>query len=351
MTDALDDSFGTGQPGSTTPSVLGDDTLNGNPVTAANVTLTPGTSPASGLLMNADGTISIAADTVPGRYAYPYTICSVADPTVCDTALASVVVDAVLDAVDDAFGVRTPGTTTESVLGNDTLNRNGATATTIALTPGTSPAPGLTMNADGTIAISATTPPGTYSYPYTICPLPMPTLKASSLREGAVDPTCDIATATIIVKAVITAAANTFSVQTTGTTTESVLSGDVMNGVPATLETVTLTPGTSPHAGMLNGGRRHGQDRRRKSRRHLRLPVHHLLKDRPDSLLAKRRPYHRGAGCPASASYRHRRHAAERDRSGHCCDRHCHGRPPPQTPPNRLTRKGRGASVARSAPP
>jgi hypothetical protein len=235
---AVDDSFGKITGGGTTPSVLGNDTLNGAPATIASVTLTPGTSPNPGLLMNPDGTITINPTTPPGSYSYPYKVCSTVDPTVCDTAIATVSVGSVIKATDDVFGVVAGGGTTSSVLGNDTLNGNAATPDNVVLTPGISPNPGLVMNPDGTITVAANTPPGTYSYPYTIC--------------SKVDPTvCSTAIATVTTPSKVDAADNDFGTVTGGGTTPSVLSGDTLNGNPATTTNITLTPGISPNPGLL----------------------------------------------------------------------------------------------------
>ena len=174
--------------GGNTPSVLDNDTLNGVPVTLATVTLAPGTSPNPGLSMNLDGTISIAPGTVAGTYVYQYTICEVLNPDNCDTAIATVVVSAaVIDAVDDTFPSVNGdnGGSTTTVLVNDTLNGVPVTLTTVTLTPGASPNPGLSMNPDGTISIAPGTAAGTYIYPYTICEV---------LNPG----NCDTATATVV---------------------------------------------------------------------------------------------------------------------------------------------------------
>lgn len=92
--DAVEDAFvpirsGTG---GTSPSVLGNDTLGGGPAQIGQVTLVPGDSPITGLVMNPDGTVTMAAGTPPGTYRYPYTLCEVLNPTNCDTADAIVVV-------------------------------------------------------------------------------------------------------------------------------------------------------------------------------------------------------------------------------------------------------------------
>ncbi|MBD9480014.1 OmpA family protein [Pseudoxanthomonas sp. PXM02] len=107
--DAVDDTFvpirsGTG---GTSPSVLGNDTLGGGPAQIGEVTLVPGSSPHAGLVMNPDGTVTIAVGTPPGTYRYPYTLCEVLNPSNCDTADAIVVVDGeALLRVTKTAGVR-----------------------------------------------------------------------------------------------------------------------------------------------------------------------------------------------------------------------------------------------------
>ncbi|CAN7249401.1 OmpA family protein [Pseudoxanthomonas sp. LjRoot143] len=93
--------------GGTSPSVLGNDTLGGGPAQIGQVTLVPGGSPHAGLVMNPDGTVTIAAGTPPGTYRYPYTLCEVLNPTNCDTADAIVVVSGeALLRVTKTAGVR-----------------------------------------------------------------------------------------------------------------------------------------------------------------------------------------------------------------------------------------------------
>jgi uncharacterized repeat protein (TIGR01451 family) len=76
----------------TTPSVLVNDTLNGVPVVPSEITLTPGTSPDAGIVMNPDGTITVSEDVVPGTYVYPYSICEIANPDNCVSSTATIVV-------------------------------------------------------------------------------------------------------------------------------------------------------------------------------------------------------------------------------------------------------------------
>ncbi len=234
--------------GGTTPeSVLDNDTLNGVAVVPTDVTLTPGTapSPADGSIsMNADGSITVAAGTTAGAYSYDYTICEVLNPTNCSGATATVnVAAATIAALADTPTAQngfTGGTTPESVLDNDTLNGVAVVPTDVTLTPGTAPSPAdgsISMNADGSITVAAGTTAGAYSYDYTICEVLNPT-------------NCSGATATVnVAAATIAALADTPTAQngfTGGTTPESVLDNDTLNGVAVVPTDVTLTPGTAP---------------------------------------------------------------------------------------------------------
>ena len=89
---ANDNSYTT-LPGQTTISVLNNDTLFGQPVTLATVTINPeGTLP-TGITLNSDGTVSIAQGTPAGTYTFNYIICSVANPLLCSTATVTIIVN------------------------------------------------------------------------------------------------------------------------------------------------------------------------------------------------------------------------------------------------------------------
>jgi hypothetical protein len=177
--DAVDNDYGTVAGGGRTGSVLLGDTLNGGPASLLNVVVTPGVSPNPGLVMNLDGTITVDPATPSGVYNYPYTICSKIDPTVCDTAIATLKVDPQITAWDDDYRGRAGGRT-PSVFENDTLNGKPVSPENVTLTPGESPDSGLVMNPDGTISIGADVPSGEYHYPYTICSIADPAVCATA---------------------------------------------------------------------------------------------------------------------------------------------------------------------------
>ncbi|MFD0724487.1 DUF7507 domain-containing protein, partial [Lysobacter brunescens] len=247
-------------------NVLVNDTLNGNPATLADTTITDviAATPIGGgpvpVLNPATGLVDVPAGTPAGTYTITYTLCEQLNPTNCSTTTVTVTVDAApIDAVDDNYPAvdGLVGATTASVLANDTLNGGAVTVGVggnATLTPGAAPTPtsgSIVMNADGTITIAPNTEAGTYTYPYTICEVLNPT-------------NCDTAIATIVVTAqpslTVVKTAGTPSGNTAGSTiaysflatnTGNVtVTGLVVNDVQldapgATCLVTTLAPGAS----------------------------------------------------------------------------------------------------------
>ncbi|MFV8322800.1 ice-binding family protein, partial [Flavobacterium sp. LS2R12] len=223
-------------PGTNTPSVIENDSLNGAQAVIGTapgqVTLT--STPNGPLTMNADGTITVSSNTPVGSYPITYTICEVSNPTNCSTVTSNVTVTApVIAAVTDSPSVL-PGTNTPSVIGNDKLN--GVQAV-IGTAPGqvtltSTPNGPLTMNADGTITVASNTPVGSYPITYTICEVSNPT-------------NCSTVTSNVTVTAPGIAAVTDSPIVLPGTNTPSVIGNDKLNGVQAVIGTapgqVTLT--------------------------------------------------------------------------------------------------------------
>ena len=89
--DAVDDEYESSSAGGVVDgNILDNDTLNGELVSLIDVVLT--STPTGPLTVNADGTVTVAPNTVSGTYEIEYTICQVAVPTNCDTATVTVVV-------------------------------------------------------------------------------------------------------------------------------------------------------------------------------------------------------------------------------------------------------------------
>ena len=197
--DAIDDPATTVASGATpTPagSVLGNDTLNGVAVTIANTNVTPATQ--GPISVDADGNLTVAANTPSGTYTITYQLCEAASPANCDTATATVIVLNPIDAVDDPTTTVASGpapTPAGSVLGNDTLNSNPATTSNTDVTAGSNGP--LSVDADGNLTVAPNTPSGTYTITYELC------------ETGAVPTNCDTATATVDVVAPIDAVDDT----------------------------------------------------------------------------------------------------------------------------------------------
>ncbi|MBE7698638.1 beta strand repeat-containing protein, partial [Tenacibaculum finnmarkense] len=221
-------------------SVLTGDTLNGVQVTTANTDVTPITT--GNILIDADGNVTIAANTPTGSYDVEYEICeSGANPGNCTTATVTVEVVGELVAVKDEFTSINgkDGATTTSVLENDTLNGVKVVPSEVTLTAGTAPTPiagNITMNADGSITIAPGTSAGDYNIEYEIC-------------EKLNPANCKTVISTVeVVAAPIEAVKDEFTSINgkDGATTTSVLENDTLNGVKVVPSEVTLTAGTAP---------------------------------------------------------------------------------------------------------
>ncbi len=246
---ANDDLFGTpvsGLAGGTTPSVLGNDTLNGVVVTAGAVTATlQGTVPGFTLDANT-GVITVAPGTDPGVVSLSYQLCEVAAPTNCDFASVQVLVSPT--AVADSIPVQSGQTETGSVASNDDI------VTGVVFTALTQPAQGvLTFAADGSFTYVSNPGSSTNdSFNYQVC-LPAP-------NAGV----CSAATATFVIAAnTVDAVDDPFTTPAispvTGGSTPSVLGNDLFNGAAVTAAQVTISlintppPGyTITSAGVIN---------------------------------------------------------------------------------------------------
>ena len=245
-----------GLTGGTTPSVLTNDSLNGNnnPSTSS-VTLTWLTVP-SGLQTNTDGTVRVPAGTASGTYTVTYRICEKLNSSNCDTATLTITVltpvtPTTIEANDDVATVSsTTGGTTSSVLTNDKLNGvPNPSVSSVTLTWNTATPTGFTLNPNGTITIAPNTPAGTYTISYKICAVASSTV-------------CDTANIVVTVTGTTTSTTTPTTIEanddgvttitsTTGGTTPSVLTNDKLNGVPnPSISSITLTWNTATPTGF-----------------------------------------------------------------------------------------------------
>ena len=175
-------------------AVLGNDKVNGNPATPADVDITisndggltrVGVNPATGKIM-------IPNDAAPATYEITYKICVKNQPTICDEAKVKITVEVpvrALKAVDDDFGnipnavdyttvatvFSTGVDTMEGVVGNLSPERDVVLTPGAVTRDGATITEGITMNPNGSITVKRGTPKGTYTYEYTICQKDVPT--------------------------------------------------------------------------------------------------------------------------------------------------------------------------------
>lgn len=185
--------FVSGVGGTTATSIFDNDNLEGDPIDSSNSTATITNDGGSGATLNADGTITIPAETAAGTYSITYSICRLDCPNNCDTATVTIVVDpADVNAVNDDFSgspiTSGSGGFTASIYTNDTINGNPITAADVIVTLDDNDGTDIILHTagDGTLAVPVSTPPGTYTLTYTIC-------------RAVAEENCDSATVTIVV--------------------------------------------------------------------------------------------------------------------------------------------------------
>ncbi|ATA75489.1 hypothetical protein CGC52_08715 [Capnocytophaga sp. H2931] len=234
--------------GTTTQTVITNDKLNGTPVVigtgVGEVTLTPIITP-TGITLNGDGKVTVGTNVSSGVYTLTYKICeNGATPDNCDDATVTITVENSIVADDDDLGtVVSGGTTTQMVITNDRLNGTpvviGTGTGEVTLTPIVTPT-GITIDAtNGKVTIGTNVSSGVYTLTYKIC------------ENGATPDNCDEATVTITVENSIVADNDDLGpVVSGGTTTQTVISNDKLNGTPVVIGTgvgqVTLTPLITP---------------------------------------------------------------------------------------------------------
>ncbi|CEN52264.1 conserved hypothetical protein [Capnocytophaga canimorsus] len=232
--------------GGNTGSVLNNDKYDGEFLSSTtSVTLTPiGTLPSGISLDPITGIVRVASGTPSGNYSFNYKICSKVVPSLCDDATVTVTVQNSIVADEDDLGpVVSGGTTTQTVISNDKLNGTpvviGAGTGEVTLTPLITPT-GITIDAtNGKVSVGNNVPSGVYTLTYKIC------------ENGATPDNCDEATVTITVQNGIVADNDDLgTVVSGGTTTQTVISNDKLNGTPVVIGTgvgqVTLTPLITP---------------------------------------------------------------------------------------------------------
>ncbi|MFK3651676.1 hypothetical protein ACI2IY_25050, partial [Lysobacter enzymogenes] len=217
--------------------VRSNDTLGGNPVNPADVTLRQvSTSNPNVTLNTSTGAVSVAPGTPVGTYTLTYELCEALNPTNCDQATVTVeVTAAAIDAVNDTgaqVNGRTGGVSVPDVRSNDTLNGTVVNPADVTLRQVSTSNPNVTLNTStGAVSVAPGTPVGTYTLTYELC--------------EALNPTnCDQATVTVEVTAAPIDAVNdtgaSVNGRTGGVSVADVRSNDTLGGVAVNPADVTL---------------------------------------------------------------------------------------------------------------
>ena len=228
--------------GGTISSVLANDKLNGQRPAAGEVNINWVPSSLSGFTFNNDGTIDVAAGTPVGTYTIGYTLCATATPTLCSeraevvvavTAAVPVPPFSIMAVYDGPHYIdQGTATTVASVLANDTLDADPATTGNVSLTWNISSPAGITLNADGTVAVASSTAAGVYKVPYTIC-----------AKNGTLCATTEIEIVVIAPTVTPTIEVNGETFTYTGSpVVGNVLTNEKLNGVPnPSVRSVTIS--------------------------------------------------------------------------------------------------------------
>ena len=246
--DAVVDDFTATPISSIDGGVAGDvtlnDTLNGNPVIDANISITLN---ANGGLIGAsidiNGLVNVPAGTPADSYDITYTICENLNPTNCDTTTVTVIVEsAVIDAIVDDFSTTpingTTGGNVGDVTSNDTLNGDPVLDTDITITLDSNDGlNGVSIDASGNIIVPSGSMAGTYVVSYTIC-------------ENLNPSNCNTSTVTIIVEATpIDAIEDNYTATEVegiaGITYSDILTNDTLNGIAVDVNDISVTPNTN----------------------------------------------------------------------------------------------------------
>ncbi len=157
-------------------NIYTNDTLNGASFLPAAVNYTV-VAPFSNtnITVATNGNVNVAPNTPAGTYTSTYQICEVLNPTNCDTAIITIVVNpALIIANDDTVVNPINGATGQNavinIYTNDTLNGNTVVLANVnytVVTPFSNP--NITVATNGNVNVAPNTPAGTYTSTYPIC--------------------------------------------------------------------------------------------------------------------------------------------------------------------------------------
>lgn len=154
--------------------VLVNDTVDGVPAVAGDLTVSPTSSTHPGVRLDAaTRAVSVASGTQVGSYPVGYRVCVRAAPASCADATVRIRVRPyVLDAADDAGrgSSERAGTVVGDVLANDRLGSSAATLDTVRLRQVSSTSPAVQLRpVTGKVVVTGPTAPGSVTLVYRAC--------------------------------------------------------------------------------------------------------------------------------------------------------------------------------------
>ena len=211
-----------------TVDVLGNDTINGNPATKDNVTVTITNDDGTGATVDADGKINVPSGVTPGEHTITYTVCDKNNTNTCETGTLKVVVPSTIVVTPDTDATVPSTGGKVDVLGNDTINGTPATKDNVTITITDDNGTGATIDADGKINVPSGITPGQYTITYKVC----------DKNNGN---TCQTGSVKVVVPSTIEVNPDgNRSVPSIGGKVD-VLGNDKINGNPATTNNVIIT--------------------------------------------------------------------------------------------------------------
>ncbi len=236
-----------GHDGGNAGSVLTGNTLDGDPINPADVTVTtPGGTP-SGITVGSDGSVTVAPGTPAGSHTVSYTVCENLNPANCETGTTTVNVTAApivttsgaLTSVDGR-----DGGSAGSVLTGDTLSGDPMTPSDVTVTTPNGTPTGITVGSNGAVTVAPDTPAGNYTIEYQVCENLNPT-------------NCQTETMTLQVTATpIVTSPNTLTPvdgYDGSSNAGSVLTGNTLGGDPIDSSDVTVTTPSGTPSGVIIG--------------------------------------------------------------------------------------------------
>jgi hypothetical protein len=210
--------------------LLSNDTLGGAAVSTGLITfsITSGALPSGVTVVN--GTVSVAANAVPGVVSLSYKICETTNTSNCASGNATITIPApAIVAKDDSFSLATGGSA--DVLANDTLGGAPATAANVTVSATAVLPTFIALSNAGLVSVGSGAITGTFGVPYRICQSSAPSNCANATASVVVQASGSVSGRAIDAATALGVPAVRVSIGAQSTTTDA-NGAFTLNGVP-----------------------------------------------------------------------------------------------------------------------